>query len=219
MESEPRPLTPSGGGPSSNVLDLPDDNAVRQPVSDTEFHLPSPTLTQTTCPPPSQLEATSMSDESSAPTLPGPEAIQGPRQDSLSPEPSQPEEITSMQGEGPNSSSALAPARSTQSIPIRSTSWDSSYGEGSELTSEVLSATSSTLYVLETDPLLVPLPESDTEDEGPSDITLVERARATLDNGYREPAAYTNPIDERSNTPDLPGEYDGTWSSTRFPLL
>lgn len=219
MESEQRSLTPSGGSPSSNVLDLPDDNAVRQPVSDTEFHFPSPTLTQTACPPPSQLEATSMSDESSAPTLPGPGAIQKPPRDSLSPEPSQSEEITSMQGEGHISSSPLAPASSTQTIPMRSTSWDSSYGEGSELASEVLSETSSTLYVFETNPLLVPLPESDTEDEGPSDITPVERTRATLDNGYLEPAAYTTRIDERSNTPDLADEYDGTWSSTHFLLL
>ena len=218
MESEQRPLTPSGGTPSSNVFDLPDDNAVRQPLPDTEFHFPSPTLTQNTCPPPSQLEATSMSDESSAPTLPAPEPIQESRRDLLSPEPSQPEEITSMQGEDYISSSALAPANSSTTIPICSTSGDSSCEEGSKWASEVPSETSSILYMLETDPLLVPLPESDAEDEGPLDFAPVERARTTLDNRNQEPAAYTTRINERRSTPDLADEYDGPQPSTCFLL-
>ena len=218
MESELRPLTPSGGSPSSNVLDLLDDNAVRQPLPDTEFQSPSPTLMQNTCPPPSQLEATSMSGQSSAPTLPVPEDIQEPRLDSLSPEPSQPEDIISMQGEGYISSSPPAPVNSSPTIPVCSTSGDSSCGEGSKWASEVLSETSSILYMLETDPLLVPLPESDAEDQGPSDFAPVERARTTLDNGIQEPAAYMARIDERPNTPDLADEYDRSRSSTRFFL-
>jgi len=217
MESE---KTPSGGAPSSNVFDSPEGDAVRQHLSDTEFHFPSPTLTQTTCPPSSQLEATtSMSDESSVPTPPAPEAIQESHRDSPSPEPSQPEEITGMQGEGYTSSSALAPANSTPTTRMCSTSGDSSYWERPKRAPEVPSETSSILYVLETDPILVPLPESDAEDEGPSDFSPVERARTTLDNENQEPAAYTTRIDERSSTPDLAGEYDGIRPSTRFLLV
>jgi len=159
-----------------------------------------------------------MSGESSAPTLPVPEAIQEPRLDSLSPEPSQPEEITSTQGDGLISSSALAPANSSPTIPVCSTSGDSSCGEGSKWASEVHSETSSILYMLETDPLLVPLPESDAEDEGPSGFAPVERARTTLDNGNQEPAAYMARINERPSTPDLADVYDGSRSSTRFLL-
>lgn len=218
MESELRPLTPSRGAPSSNVLDSPDDDAVRQPLSDTEFNFPSPTLTQTTCPPPTQPEATPMSDEHSAPTLPAPEAIQESCRDALPPEPPPPEEITNMQGEGYISSSALAPANSIPTIPLCSTSGDFSCGEGSKRASEVPSETSSILYVSETNPLLVPLPESDAEDEGPSDFAPVELIRTTLNNGNREPAEYTTRIDERPSTPDLADEYDGTLPSTRFLL-
>jgi hypothetical protein len=220
MESELRPLTPSGRAPSTNVLDSPEGDAVRQHLSDAEFHFPSPTLTQTTCPPSSQLEATtSMSDESSVPTLPAPEAIQESHRDSPSPEPSQPEEITGMQGEGYISSSALAPANSTSTIPMCSTSGDSPCSERPKRSSEVPSETSSILYVLETDPILVPLPESDTEDESLSDFAPVERARTTFDNENQEPAAYTIRSDERSSTPDLADEYDGTQPSTRFLLV
>jgi hypothetical protein len=220
MESELRPLTPSGRGPSSNVLDSPEGDAVRQHLPATEFHFPSPTLTQTTCPPSSQLEATtSMSDESPAPTLPSPEAIQEWHRDSPSPEPSQPEEITGMRDEGYISSSALAPANSTPTIPMCSTSGDSPSWERPKRASEVPSETSGILHVLETDPILVPLPESDAEDESLSDFAPVERARATLDNQNQEPAAYTTRIDERQGTPDLADEYDGTRPSTCSLLL
>ena len=124
-----------------------------------------------------------------------------------------------MRGEGFISSSALAPANSTPTIPMCSTSGETPCWERPKRASEVPSETSSMLYVLETDPILVPLPESDAEDESLSDFAPAERARTTLENENQEPAAYTTRIDERSSTPDLADEYDGTRPSTRFLLV
>jgi hypothetical protein len=217
MESRQRSGTPSQDAPLSNLVsDSPSDDAVRHSISaDAEYNSPS-TLTQPAAPLPSQLDPNSMSKDSPTQARPASDDIQDSYWDILSSESSQPEQITRVLAEDHTSSSISALADSTGSLS--SMSEDSSLEAGSKRVYESPSETSFTPYVSETRPHLIPLPESDVEDEGPSDFVRVRRARTTLGRRSQDWDAYTNPIDERTNGPSRSGVYNITPPSTRFPL-
>jgi hypothetical protein len=218
MESRQRSGTPSQDAPLSNLVSGSDD-AVRHSISaDAEYNSPSPspTLTQPAAPLPSQLDADSMSEDSPTQARPTSDDIPDSYWDILSSEPSQSEQITRVLAEDHTSSSISALADSTGSLS--SMSEDSSLEVGSKRVYEGPSETSFTPYVSETRPHLIPLPESDGEDEGQSDFVRVRRARTTLGRRSQDWDAYTNPIDERTNGPSRSGVYNITPPSTRFPL-
>jgi hypothetical protein len=214
MESNQRSLTPSEYAPSSNLVsDSRSDDAVRQDLSDSGSESPSPTLTQAVAPPPSQPDASSMSGESPTQTHLLSNAVPDSPRDTLPSEPSQSEHITSIFDEDHTSSSIPTSVDST--FLASSSSGDSSYGMASF---EGLSATSSTLYASETCPHLIPLPESDVEDEESSDFPPFERVRRTFGPEHQGRGAYTNPIDERTNSPTRSSVHNTTQPSTQFSL-
>jgi len=220
MESGQRSATPSDDPLSNLVSDSPSGDAVRHDLSDAEFNSPSPspTLTQPVAPPPSQPDADSMSGEDSpTQTRSASGAIPSSRRDTLSSEPSQSEQITSVLEEDHTSSSISALVDSTGSLS--SISEYSSRGVGSKPVYECPSETSFTQYVSETCPHLIPLPESDVEDESPSEFARVERARTTLGHGNQDRGAYMNPMDERTNESSLSDVHNIASPSTRFHYL
>jgi len=215
MESDLWPVTPSE---SNLVSDSPSNDAVRQGLSDAELNFPSPTLTQTSTPSPSQPVANPMSEEPSTPTRLASDAIPDLHRDILSSEHSQSEETTSVLGERHSSFSDPPSAIPTPSVPLSSSSEDSSRRPESTQAPEGPSVTSSTPYVLEIGPHLIPLPESDTEDEDPSEFARVERGRSIFGRRNQERGAYTTHIDERTSTSGSPDVHHITRPSTRFPL-
>ncbi|KAH9956960.1 hypothetical protein BJV74DRAFT_891451 [Russula compacta] len=168
----------------------PSDDAMRQGLSDVEPNLPSPTFVQPFAP--SQLEPNSMSEKPSTSGRPASDSMPESRQETLSLEPSQLREITDALGGGHTSPSASPPVDST--VPLGSISEDTSRRAGSEVPPAILNA----LHATETSPFLIPLPESDVEDEGSSDFAS---ARSMLNGGSQDRSAYTNQIDERTDAP------------------
>ena len=217
MESGLRSATPSDNTLSNLVSDSPSSDAVRHDLSDAEFNSPSPTHTQPAAPSSSHPGAYSMSGDSPTQPRPASSAIPDSRRDTLSSEFSQPEQITSASEEDHTSSSISALVDSTGSLS--SISDYSSYGIGSTRVFEGLPETSFAPYVSETCPHLIPLPESDVEDEGPSEFARVERARTTLDHEDQDRGAYTDLIDERTNESSRSDVHDSASTSTRFYYL
>lgn len=172
----------------SLMSNSPSDDAVLQGLSDVEPPSPSPTLVQPFAP--SQLEANSMSEKPSAPGHPAPDSMPESRQESLPLAPSQPDPL----GGGhtlPSSPSV------DSTVPLGSIFEDTSQRAGSEDPP----ATSNAPHAIEISPFLIPLPESDIEDEGSSDFARVEPARSMLNGGSQDRGAYANRIDERMNAP------------------
>ena len=219
MESGQRSATPSNDPLSNLVSDSPSDDAVRHDLSDAESNSPSfsPTITQPVAPPPSQPDADSMSGDSPTQDHSEPGAIPKSRRDTLSSEPSQSEQITSVLEEDHTSSSISALVDSTSSLG--SISEYSSHGVGSKRGYEGPSETSFTQYVSENCPHLIPLPESDVEDESPSEFARLEHARTTLGHGNQDRGAYMNPMDERTSESSRSDVHNIGSPSTLFHFL
>ena len=207
MEPDKRTMAPSeDAGLGGLVLnDSLSDIAVRQGLSDNEPSYLSPTVTQSSAPPPSQLEPNTMSGESS--DDPGhlrSSTISEPPQGTLPPEPSQPEGTKSTLGGGHASSSTLISVN--PNVPLAPTTEGTSRRAGSKPESEGSPATSSKLYASETCPFSIPLPESDDEEQGPS-LARAKPSRSTLYSKNQDRGAYATDSDERANTlgdPDPP---------------
>jgi hypothetical protein len=199
--------TPSEDAQLDSLMsNSPSDDAVRQGLSDLEPN--SPTLVQPFAP--SQPEANSMSEKHSTSGRPASDSMPESRQETLSLEHSQLGEITEALAGGHTLPSASPPVDST--VPLRSISEDTSWRAGSEDPPPISDA----LHATETSPFLIPLPESDVEDERSSEFAS---ARSMLNGGTQDRGAYTNQIDERTNAPGRSDVRGITQPSMRFPCV
>ena len=172
----------------------PSGDAVLQGISDAESTSPCPTLPPPSAPA-SQEEANSMSDQSSdsVSCRLTSHAIPESLRDTLS----QPEGISGI----------LERAHITASDPAIPPTSSSEDSPGSNRGREDPPAGSSTLITMESYPLLIPLPDSDIEDEDSPDFERSEDARTAGNSESQMGAANTTHTDERTNTssrPDVP---------------
>jgi hypothetical protein len=195
MERDPFNVMPSEDAHISSLMSdqLPSADAVLERISDAQRTSTPSTLIQ----PPasaSQLEEDSMSDQSSDSdsSRPTSHTLSESFHESLSPDASQPEGIS----EGAHTS-PFVPSAVDPTIP---SSEDRSHSAGSNRECEGPPASSSTRGTLESCPLLMPLPESDDEEEDPSMSARAESARSSANSGIQTGAAYTTHTNERTNT-------------------
>jgi hypothetical protein len=192
----------------------PSPYAARQEISDLQPTSVSPTLIQPPAPAP-QLEEHSMPDRSSdsdsnhltSDTQPE------PLNETLSPNASQSEQVEDSGIPEGAHTSPFVQSPVNPITPIASSSEDGSQETGSNLEYKDPPASSSPCggalgHTLETCPLLIPIPESDVEEEEPSETEMTEGARSSI-NGTsdiegRAQATYPNTTTNTASRSDRP---------------
>jgi hypothetical protein len=207
-QSDPQSVMPSQ---PTHINGLVSDRQVLaetvQEISDLQPTSTSPISVQPSVPI-SQLESDSMSEQSS-PSDSSPLAShflpESPRE-TPPPDAFHPEETPEILELAHTSPFVVPPAVDTIA-PLKSNSEDSFHIAGSNPRSEGPHASSSTREELKSCPLLIPLPESDIEEEDHPELARAEGARSSINSQSQTRGADMTSTNERRNTtsrPDVP---------------